>query len=82
MNIPESIFSALTEEHKKKVEAAKTPEELLAVAKETGSELSEEQLESVAGGKWCSSQCEHCSHGSCKEECTMYYPCGQFCFKY
>ena len=30
MNIDESILSKLTDEQKKKVEAAKTPEELLA----------------------------------------------------
>ena len=35
---------------KKKVEAAKTAEELLAVAKETGYELSPAQLEEIAGG--------------------------------
>jgi len=56
MNIDESILSKLTDEQKKKVEAAKSPEELLAIAKETGYELSPEQLEAISGGeiKWCS----------------------------
>ena len=53
MNIPEYILSTLTDEQKKKVEAARTPEELLAIAKETGRELSQEQLEAVAGGDFC-----------------------------
>ena len=56
MNIPENILSTLTDEQKKAVEAAQTPEELLALAKKTGYELSPEQLEAVAGGdgsSWC-----------------------------
>ena len=50
MNIPENILSTLTDEQKKKVEAAKTPEELLALAKDSGYELTAEQLDAVAGG--------------------------------
>ena len=50
MNIDRSIFSKLTDEQKKAVEAAQTPEELLVLAKEAGYELSPEQLEEVAGG--------------------------------
>ena len=50
MNIDESILSKLTDEQKQKVEAAQTPEELLAFAKESGYELSPEELEAVAGG--------------------------------
>ena len=52
MNIPENILSKLSDEQKKKVEAAQTPEELLAIAKEAGYELSPDQLEAVSGG-WC-----------------------------
>ncbi len=36
MNINENILNKLTDEQKKKVEAAQTPEELLALAKEAG----------------------------------------------
>ena len=50
MNIPENILSTLTDEQKKKVEAAKTPEELSAMAKEFGTELSLEQMEGISGG--------------------------------
>ena len=45
MNIPESILSTLTDEQKQRVKAAKTPEELLSLAKEAGYELNPEQLE-------------------------------------
>ena len=58
MNIPENIFNTLTDEQKKKVEAAKSPEELLSLAKESGYELSPEQLSQIAGGKHqCSFDC-------------------------
>ena len=60
MNIDESILSTLTEEQKKKVEAAQTPEELLALAKEEGYELPADMLDAVNGG-WCGSyKCHLC----------------------
>lgn len=40
----------LTEDQQARVRSAKTPEEVLAVAKEAGIELTEEQLEGVSGG--------------------------------
>ena len=68
MNIPENILSTLTDEQKKKIEAAQSPEELLALAKETGYELSQEQLEAVSGGKNC-------------WDCKSYKdPCPQHCY--
>ena len=71
MNIPENILSTLTEEQRKKVEAAKTPEELLALAKEAGYELSDEQLEAVSGGSiWCGSYCS--SKNPCPDYCDTY----------
>ena len=50
MNIHEDLFSKLTDEQKKAVEAARSPEELLALAKEAGYELTTDQLQDVAGG--------------------------------
>ena len=50
MNIPENILNTLTDEQKKKIEGAQSPEELLALAKESGYELSQEQLQAVSGG--------------------------------
>ena len=82
MNIPESLLSTLTEEQKKAIEAAQSPEELLSLAKEAGYELSPAQLEGVAGGSWCGDDCPYCQHGPCKEECTCYFPCGDYCAKY
>ena len=67
MNIDESILSTLTDEQKKKVEAAQTPEELIALAKEAGNELSPEQLEAVAGG-----ECNW--HGCPGNQCVIVCP--------
>ena len=66
MNIPENIFSTLTDEQKKAVEAAQTPEELLALAKKAGYELSPDQLEAVAGGL-CWMYCVK------EDSCKMYF---------
>ena len=43
-------FEKLTEEQKAKAKACKTPEDILALAKEEGYELSEADLEAIAGG--------------------------------
>lgn len=61
MNIPENVFSTLTDEQKKKVEAARTPEDLLALAKEVGYELTPDQLDEVAGGNdWRCPKADQC----------------------
>ena len=58
-------FKNLTPEQLEKAKACTTPEELLALAKEEGYELSEEQLEGVAGGAgWCSDY----------EKCVRWFP--------
>ena len=56
----EELLKGLTEEQIAKVKACKTTEEMLAVAKEEGIELTDEQLEAVSGGScngsrtaWC-----------------------------
>lgn len=48
-------FDDLTEEQKAKAMACKTTDELIALAKAEGVELSDEQLNSIAGGDsfWC-----------------------------
>ena len=72
MNIPQNILSTLTDELKKKVEEAKTPEELLAIAKESGRELSPEQLEAVSGG-WCPEECQYCHADTvCPDACLNF----------
>lgn len=58
-------FHDLTEEQKEKARACKTPEEILALAESEGMELSDEELESVAGGKaphWNPDTPETCPH--------------------
>ena len=72
MNIPENILSKLTDEQKKRAEAAKSPEEFLGIAKEIGYELSKEQLDSMSGGSWCSdcsSVCSDCSFNCPDDYC-------------
>lgn len=43
-------YKDLSDELKEKVIACKTPEELLALAKEEGYELTDEELQSLSGG--------------------------------
>ena len=52
-------FEDLTPEQQEKARACKTPEELMALAKEEGVELSGEQIEAISGGYvWsCSDDC-------------------------
>ena len=55
-------------ELQEKLKAVKTPEELLAITKKEGFELSDAQLEGVAGGGWvCDDTCKrddpHCGDG-------------------
>ena len=48
-------FEDLTDEQKARAMACKTADELVALAKAEGVELSDEQLDSIAGGDsfWC-----------------------------
>ena len=84
MNIPENILSTLTDEQKNKIEAAQSPEELLAIAKETGYELSQEQLDAVSGGNvgW-EDPCSHCNnYKGCHSVCIRYLDCSLYCTKH
>ena len=57
----EELLKGLTEEQIAKVAACKNSEELLALAKEEGVELNDEQLEVVTGGVCTSStKCPKC----------------------
>ena len=62
----EELLKGLTEEQIAKVKACNTTEEMLKLAKEEGIELTEEQLEAVAGG--CGTPEEECPqcHGKAK----------------
>ena len=51
-------FEDLTPEQMEKAKACKTPEDILALAKEEGYELSDEELTAIAGGsEWY--QCDN-----------------------
>ena len=43
-------FENLTDEQRAKARACATPEEIMSLAKEEGYELSEEELDGIAGG--------------------------------
>jgi len=53
-------FDELSQEQKERARACKTPEELMALAKEEGIDLSDDDLEQVAGGKgkWAHEECD------------------------
>lgn len=63
-------LKGLTDEQIKKVNACKSSEELLALAKQEGVELSDEQLAAISGG--CGSdeprKCPNCGSTNIKEE--------------
>ena len=50
MDIDLKIFNILTNEQKKAVKAAQTPDELIDLAKEQGYQLTHEDMLAVAGG--------------------------------
>ena len=57
----EELFKGLTEEQIAKAKACKNQDELLAMAKEEGIELTDEQIEEVSGGGCFSSfKCPIC----------------------
>ena len=50
----------LTPEQIEKAKACRSPEEIVAVFREEGIELSDAQLEKVSGGGWLGHQCPRC----------------------
>ena len=49
---PDELLSTLTHEQREAARNLKTPEEMLEFAQAEGIELTNEQLESIAGGHW------------------------------
>ena len=77
------LLKGLTEEQIAKVKACKNSEELLALAKTEGVELTNEQLETINGGGVCSvvsdigdainpSDCPRCGSNNIKDKGTYY----------
>ena len=58
-------------EFQEKLKSAKTPAELADLAREEGVELSDEQLDGIAGGSWngCSKNDGCGAHGTCPNRC-------------
>ena len=65
-------FDNLTEEQKARALACQTPEEIFALAQEEGYELTDEQLEGVAGG-WGEANCGNYTVEPCNY--TAPHPC-------
>ena len=55
----------MTPEQIEKAKACKTAEELFALAKEEGMELSEKELDAVSGGTWINGQYFKCTTFGC-----------------
>ena len=55
----QDLLKGLTKEQIAKVKACNNQEDLLALAKQEGIQLTDEQLEAVSGG-WCSETSEPC----------------------
>jgi hypothetical protein len=90
-NMKKELLEGLTEEQITKVKACKNPEELLALAKQEGIELSDEQLSGISGGCYDSSsveryeidemQCPECLNSHCMEKVSdAWYRC-KYCNK-
>ena len=56
----EELLKGLSEEQIAKIKACKNQEEIFALAKEAGVELTDEQLEAVSGGGICAPACPYC----------------------
>ena len=56
----QDLLKGLTEEQIAKVQACKSQEELLALAKKEGIQLTDEQLEAVNGGMCSTKKCPKC----------------------
>jgi len=71
----EELLKGLTEEQIAKVKECKTSEEILALAKEEGVTLSDEQLAAVSGGGLCRSnnKCPKCGSEHITDTQTIHY---------
>ena len=87
----QDLLKGLNEEQIAKVKACKNQEELLALAKQEGIELTDEQLNAISGGGICGKseewyeidnmQCPECLNRHCMEKVSdAWYRC-KYCNK-
>ena len=62
-------FEDLTPEQREKARACKTSDDLIELARSEGAELTDDQLEAVAGGAWVCS-CDGANTCESKEVCV------------
>ncbi|MBE6471757.1 MAG: hypothetical protein E7000_08710 [Coriobacteriaceae bacterium] len=68
MNEPlEDLYANLTDEQKQSVQSIGSVDELMRYARDEGFELSDEQLESIAGGSWYPEPRDSCVGYHCSE---------------
>lgn len=68
----EDIWNELTEEKRARVRACETPDDIMALAKEEGYELSEDELEGIAGGGFWGTMLDCTSKNCDKEYCNSF----------
>lgn len=69
----EELLKGLNKEQIEKLKACKNNEEVLALAKEEGIELTDEQLEAVSGGNCMDFDCPKCGGTIDYNSCDDYY---------
>ena len=60
----EDIYGSLTDEQKQMVKECKTPEDMLALTKKLGYQLSDEELDAISGGGVRDDNCPFCPKDS------------------
>ena len=60
----ENFYESLTDEQRQQARECKTPEEMLALSKKWGVQLSDEELDSISGGSMWSNDCNLCPKDS------------------
>ena len=71
------LLKGLTEEQIAKLKECKNQEEMLAMAKEEGLELTDEQLESISGGCFTAESCPKCGSTDIERMISTHYFMGK-----
>ena len=70
----EDLLKNLTDDQRERVKDIKSPDELFEFAKNEGLEISDEQLEGIAGGNYFTGcLAKHSVYDSCSENLKMFY---------